>query len=331
MRQRIQLQMVADEHPRDDRPAGPAASARDISLLDAYSQAVVSVVDAVSPAVVSLRGKPGQHAAGSGSGFILTPEGLVLTNSHVVARRSELLAETSEGDQLEARVLGDDPATDLALVQVHSRDLPAIRLGDSRRLRVGQLVVAIGSPLGFQSTVSAGIVSAVGRSMRSQDGRLIESVVQHTAPINPGNSGGPLVDSAGDVIGVNTAVIAFAQGIGFAVPSSTAAWVVQEVLAHGHVRRRRLGIAGSAIVLSREDIRANDLLTDRGVQIVEIDPNGAAARAGLQPGDQIVAVNERLVTSVDDLHRLLTQLPADMRLELAVVRAGKVRHLPLGD
>ncbi len=222
-------------------PGRPATS--DADLLDAYSQAVVNVVETVAPAVVSLYGTEGDSRRGSGSGFIVTPDGYAITNSHVVNDRATLSAETYDGDRLRAELIGDDPATDLAVMRLASNDLPYAHLGDSEALRVGQLVIAMGNPLGLQSTVSTGVVSALGRSMRAKDGRLIENVIQHAAPINPGNSGGPLVDSRGRVVGINTAILAFSQGLGFAIPSGTAEWVLGEVLAHGHVRRRQLGIA----------------------------------------------------------------------------------------
>src|SRR5262245_13018958 len=210
---------------------------RDAELLDAYSQAVMGVVGRVGPAVISVAGHPADNRPGQGSGFVITPDGFALTNSHVVHGRHRLRATTEEGDALDARLVGDDPSTDLALIRLAARDLPHAELGDSDGLRVGQLVIAMGNPFGFRSTVSTGVISALGRAMRSQQGRLIENIVQHTAPLNPGNSGGPLVDSKSRVVGINTAVIAMAQGLGFAVPATTARWVVGELLAHGRVRR----------------------------------------------------------------------------------------------
>lgn len=210
---------------------------RDGELLDAYSRAVIGVVDAIGPAVVAVARRRGQESGGVGSGVLISREGHALTNSHVVGGQRRMFVTTHDGDALQAEVIGDDPATDLALLKVAARDLPAAALGESAALQVGQLVVAVGNPYGFQSTVTTGVVSAQGRSLRSQQGRLIENVVQHTAPLNPGNSGGPLVDSLGRVVGINTAIIVMAQGIGFAVPADTARWVVGEVLAHGRVRR----------------------------------------------------------------------------------------------
>src|SRR5438876_320694 len=232
-----------EQHADAPRPVNQSAS--DSELLDAYSQAVIHVVETVSPAVISVTGRGADGRGGGGSGFIVTPDGYAITNSHVVDDRPKLQAETAEGDRLRAEIVGDDPATDLAVVRLAGTDLPYAQLGDSDALRVGQLVIAMGSPFGFQSTVSTGVVSALGRSMRARDGRLIENIVQHAAPINPGNSGGPLVDSRGLVVGINTAIIAMAQGLGFAIPSNTAEWVLQEILTHGGVRRRQLGIVAN--------------------------------------------------------------------------------------
>ena len=311
------------EAPRAPQPARPPAD--DARLLDAYSQAVVSVVESVSPAVISVQAARVRGRGGSGSGFIITDDGLALTNSHVVEGRSQLLTVTADGDHVDATVVGDDPATDLALMKLNASDLPTAAFRDSESLRVGQLVIAMGSPFGLHSTVSTGVVSALGRSMRARDGRLIENVVQHAAPINPGNSGGPLVDSRGRVAGINTAVIPMGQGIGFAVPSSTAQWVVAEFLEHGHVRRRQLGITATTCPLPRQLTRQLDLLTDRGVEIVEVQRGSASDSAGLRPSDIIVAIQGRIVSTVDDVHRLLMALPHDAPLQIDVVRDGRVR------
>ena len=327
------LRLITDDVPRDQQPGSPGARA-DAELLDAYSQAVVNVVETVSPAVVGLAGRQGTQSSGSGSGFIITPDGFALTNSHVVHSRRRLVGTTQEGDQLDVELIGDDPATDLALVRLHASDLPYARLGESASLRVGQLAIAIGSPFGLQSTVSTGVISALGRSMRGQDGRLIENVIQHAAPLNPGNSGGPLVDTRGRVIGINTAIVAMAQGLGFAVPADTAKWVISELLEHGHVRRPQLGISATVSPLSRRLIRRHDLLSDFAVEVVSVDPRGAAAAAGLAVGDLIISVDGRIVSSVDDLHRLLTSqrerdillltvLRDDEQLEIGVRLAAK--------
>jgi S1-C subfamily serine protease len=308
-----------EQHPDAPRPVNrPAAG--DADLLDAYSQAVIHVVETVSPAVISVSARDANGRGGGGSGFIVTPDGYAITNSHVVDGRPKLEAETAEGDRLRAEIVGDDPATDLAIVRLSASSLPYAQLGDSDALRVGQLVIAMGSPFGFQSTVSTGVVSALGRSMRARDGRLIESIVQHAAPINPGNSGGPLVDSRGLVVGINTAIIAMAQGLGFAIPSNTAEWVLQEILTHGSVRRRQLGIVANVTRLPRSIVRQLDLLADQGVEVREVAARGIADRAGIRADDVIIALADRLVTSIDDLHRLLMTIPADQGFELTVIR-----------
>jgi len=300
----------------------PGSNSSDASLLDAYSQAVIHVVESVSPAVLSLSGL--HDRGGSGSGFLVTPDGFAITNSHVVDGRRELVATTTDGDRLIARVIGDDPATDLAALRLGCSDMPYARLGDSDQLRVGQLVIAIGSPLGLQSTVSSGIVSALGRSLRGRDGRLIDKVVQHTAPINPGNSGGPLVDSRGRIVGINTAAIAMAQGLGLAVPATTAEWVLSEILTHGRVRRRKLGVTATVVDLPRRVVRQLDLLGLTGVEIQEVIANGSAARAGLRSADVIVALADRVVETMDDLHRLLSLIPADQAVPLQVLRGDQL-------
>ncbi len=292
----------------------------DSAILDAYSTAVIGVVDRVTPAVISIAGRGDEARLGSGSGFIITSDGYAVTNSHVVAGRDRLIAETSEGDRLDVSVIGDDPATDIALLQLAANDLPHVSIGDSSILRVGQLVIALGSPLGLQSTVSTGVVSATGRSMRSQAGRMIESIVQHSAPINPGNSGGPLVDSRGQVIGVNTAIIMMAQGIGFAVPSNTAQWVTTEISTHGKVRRRQLGIVAGAIRLSRSATRELDLLSDQVVCVHDVAPRSPAANAGIHSDDILISMNGRIVESVDDVHRLLALFPGNEEIEITLIR-----------
>ncbi|WP_010585879.1 S1C family serine protease [Schlesneria paludicola] len=301
----------------------------DTDLLDAYSRAVMNVVDTVTPAVISVTGRSGEREGGQGSGFIITPDGFAVTNSHVVGGRTSLVALTTDGDRLACDVVGDDPSTDLALLRLAGRDLPYVPLGDSQLLRVGQLVIAMGSPLGLQSTVSTGVVSGMGRSMRAGDGRLIDNIIQHAAPINPGNSGGPLVDSRGRVVGVNTAIIAFAQGIGFAVPSNTVQWVTAEFLRHGQVRRRQLGISAAVVQLPRSVVVELDLISNLAVQVMEIDSRGVAYRNGIRQGDLIVAINDRIVSNVDDVHRFLSRMPVETSLEFSIVRDGQMTQIAL--
>ena len=325
-------QWLNDDHDSQSqpRPNVNQDATVDADLLDAYSQAVVHVVEKVSPTVISLTGQTHRSPSGAGSGFVITPDGYAITNSHVVNDQSKLIAETFDGDHVDTELIGNDPATDLALLRLSATDLPFAEVGDSDTLRVGQLVIAIGSPLGLHSTVSTGVVSAVGRSMRGQDGRLIENVVQHAAPINPGNSGGPLVDSRARVVGINTAIIAMAQGLGFAVPSSTAKWVVSEMLAHGRVRRRQMGISATTVQLPRRLIRDLDLLAEQAIEVIEVMPGSVAERSDIREGDLLVSLNGRILTSVDDVHRLLTTLPMDKDLLLSIVRDERLVEVRVG-
>jgi len=287
--------------------------ADDQALLDSYSQAVIDVVDRVGPAVVRLAvrngdpARPGQSRGGSGSGVIVAPDGLILTNSHVAGAASRIEVTTADGQDLHARMVGDDPDTDLALIRIDEpATLPSARLGDSKRLKRGQLVIAIGNPLGFESTVTTGVVSALGRSLRSHNGRLIDDVIQTDAALNPGNSGGPLVSSRGEVVGINTAVIMGAQGICFAVAANTASFVLGELVRHGRVRRAFIGIAAQQTAIPPLRRRAARLAQDRAVMIGTVEPNSAAERAGLRPGDIIVALDGVTIAGADDLVRALT-------------------------
>jgi len=294
----------------------------DADLLDAYSKAVVGVFDRAGPAVVSLEVGSRRGPAGAGSGFAVTPDGYVMTNSHVVSAGRQIRVRTPAGETADAQVMGDDPATDLALIKVEPSALGAyLPVDGAIAPRVGQLAVAIGNPLGFESTVSTGVVSALGRSLRGRDNRLIDGVIQHTAPLNPGNSGGPLLDASGRVLGVNTAIIARSQGLGFAVAVETAAWVLGELLAHGRVRRAWLGIGAARRPLDRR-LAYHHGLGSSAVEIQSVEAGSPAARTGLVDGDLIVKFGEAKIESVDDLHRALRSWPAGNTLRLGVIRRG---------
>jgi S1-C subfamily serine protease len=292
--------------------------------LDAYSAAVVGAVEAVGPAVVSIYVGGADEAerarGGAGSGVVITPDGYLLTNEHVVEKVSHARVTFVDGRSVPAVVAGRDPATDLAVLRAQATALPFAQLSPARPLRAGQLVVAVGNPFGFESTVSAGVVSALGRSLRSRHGRLIEGVVQHSAALNPGNSGGPLVDARGRVVGINTAIIAMAQGIGFAVPAATAQWVLAEILTQGRVRRAWLGVAVRERPLDLRLVRALGLEHRRAVEILSREAHGPAAQTDLQPGDLIVGVNGDALDGVDALHQRLARVPPGSELTLAVVR-----------
>ena len=334
----------------------------DGALLDAYSRAVIRAAELVGPSVVNIevRRRPAEQGgrrrrsrsggrgegarpsprsprepqappepgyAGSGSGFVITSDGFVLTNSHVAHAADELRVTLNDGRELSAQLVGDDPETDLAVVRVDAPDLVPARLGDSRALRVGQLVVAIGNPYGFQATVTAGVVSALGRSLRSETGHLIDNLVQTDAALNPGNSGGPLVTSHGDVIGVNTAIIAPAQGICFAIAISTAIYVAGKLIRDGRITRGRIGVAGQTTPLRRRVVRFFDLPLETGVLVAGVEPGSPAQRAGLLPGDLIVAVDGVPLPDVDSLHRTMTEATIGRPLTLRVVRLTSLKDV----
>ncbi len=321
------LRLVSTDAAEGREPAAPLGAreplGRDRLLLDAYSRAVIDVVEAVGPAVIGVRAgrRSDGPGGGSGSGVLITPDGYALTNDHVVAASANgVHAALPDGRSLGARLVGRDPATDLALLQVEGSALPFAHLEAERLARPGQLAVAIGNPLGFDSTVTAGIVSATGRALRSVHGRLIESVIQHTAPLNPGNSGGPLLDASGAVIGINTAIIAFAQGIGFAIPATTADFVVSQLLQHGRVRRARLGLAGRTRPIDRRLARLLGLASDSAMEILSLSEPSAAARAGLRAGDWVLALDGEPTPSVDALLRLLTAERIGKPIEVSLLR-----------
>jgi S1-C subfamily serine protease len=328
------LRVVSGEEAPRAAPDRSRAEPREAELLDAYSRAVADAVERVAPSVahVQVRGRraeraAGRRAEGAGSGFVISPDGLVVTNSHVVHGARHIQVTLYDGFADGADLIGEDPGTDLALLRISGGRLPPAALGDSSRLRPGHLVIAIGNPLGFEATVTAGVVSALGRTMRSIGGRLIDQVIQTDAALNPGNSGGPLVSSRGEVVGVNTAVILGAQGICFAIPSNTVQLVVPQLLAHGHVRRAWLGLVGQTVRF-RGAVAGRRLPGPQsGVLVRQVEPGSPAAVAGLRERDVLVEVNGQRIADVDDLQRALTGDLIGASAELAVVRGGEVRRL----
>jgi S1-C subfamily serine protease len=287
----------------------------------------VEAAERVSPAVVNIevtqrvqRRGAEREAHGGGSGFVFTPDGLILTNSHVVHGASRIEVSLSDGRRFPATLIGDDPATDLAVIRIDAALLPAAELGDSQQLRPGQLVIAIGNPFGFQYSVTAGVVSALGRSLRSRTGRLIDDVIQTDAALNPGNSGGPLVTSDGRVVGVNTATILPAQGICFAIGINTAKFVASRLLRDGRIRRSYIGVAAQAVPLPRRLVRFHNLPVETAIAVVSVETGSPGERAGLRQGDLVVAMEERQIAGVDDLHRLLTEAQVGVRTRLTVIR-----------
>jgi S1-C subfamily serine protease len=299
----------------------------DSELLDAYSSAVIHAVDRVGPAVVKI-----DAGRGSGSGVIFTPDGLILTNSHVVDRAGTLTAVMADGRSLTADVVGRDADTDLAVVRVDASTAPALpfaTLGDSRAVRVGQIAIAIGNPYGFHHSVTAGVVSALGRSLRGQSGRLMDDIIQTDASLNPGNSGGPLVTTRGDVMGINTAMILPAQGLCFSIASNTARYVAARLIRDGRIRRSYIGVAGQTVPIPRAVARANQLAVSAGVFVASVEPDSPATRAGLVDGDVVIAFAGEPVTGIDDLHRLLTGERIGVASALSVLHHGGRRQLTI--
>jgi S1-C subfamily serine protease len=327
------LLLLANETPAPAQGPLAASTPADDELLDAYSRAVTGAVERVAPAVVNIdvqhsaggngRGAVPRELRGSGSGFVFTPDGFILTNSHVVHGASRLDVTLADGRRVQADLVGDDPDTDLAVVRVTAPGLAAATLGDSSTIRPGQLVVAIGNPYGFQATVTAGVVSALGRSLRARSGRLLDDIIQTDAALNPGNSGGPLVNARGEVIGVNTAMIAAAQGIAFAIAINTAQFVASRLIRDGKIRRSVIGVAGQNVALPRRVTRYYGLPVESGVLVVSVEPQSAAQQAGLHEGDVIVEFDGQPVAAIDDLHRLLTETRVGARLPLTLLRRAE--------
>ncbi|HYG34644.1 MAG TPA: trypsin-like peptidase domain-containing protein [Clostridia bacterium] len=316
----VELTPVSDGSAPTVSPT-PAQPPVDETLLDAYSKAVVQVVEEVGPSVVNLevRSHDGQRQ-GSGSGFIITPDGFVLTNSHVVHGADRIEVILADGRRPDAYVVGDDPDTDLAVVRVYAPQLRPARLGESKNTRVGQMAIAIGNPYGFQATVTAGVVSALGRSFRANTGRLIDDIIQTDAALNPGNSGGPLVNSRGEVIGVNTAVILAAQGICFAIGVDTAKLVAGWLIKDGKIRRSHIGVGGQNVPLHRRLVRHYQLPVTTGVLVISVVPGSPAARAGLREGDLLVEFSGQPIPSIDALHKLLTGERIGVQSRLTIIR-----------
>ncbi len=333
-----------------DEPLRAAAESPDAALLDSYSRAVTAAVERVSPSVVNVEvhhavkpdgrrsrssersgDRPGEprERRGGGSGFVFTPDGLILTNSHVVHDATRIEVTLADGRRAPAHTIGDDPATDLAVIRIDAPGLQAVSLGDSQQLRPGQMAIAIGNPYGFQSTVTAGVISALGRSLRSYSGRLIEDVIQTDAALNPGNSGGPLVDSRGQVIGVNTATILPAQGICFAIGINTAKFVASRLLRDGRIRRSYIGVSAQTVPIHRRVVRFYSLPRETGVVVVGIEDHSPARTAGLREADVIVTLDDKPVAGVDDLHRLLTDAQVGTKCVLTVIRHTERLSLPI--
>lgn len=327
------LQLVSNESFDEGMPTPTnTVPTSDEKLLDAYSQAVIGVVEKVSPAVVNidvhrqLRGRSrnnqsvAQEVRGNGSGFIFTQDGYILTNSHVVHNATGLEVTLSDGRHFPAELVGDDPETDIAVIRIHAPNLVAAKLGDSQSLKAGQVAIAIGNPYGFQTTVTTGVVSALGRSFRARSSRLIDNIIQTDAALNPGNSGGPLVTSHGEVIGINTAVIMSAQGICFAVPINTAKTILTPLIKDGFIQRGYIGIGGQNVPLPRRTVLFHELSVESGVLIISIEEDSPAQNAGLVEGDVIVGLNNQPIASIDDLHKLLTHEQIGMRSQLTIIR-----------
>jgi S1-C subfamily serine protease len=307
-------------------PEKPSGDADEKEALDAYSRVIVTVAEMLGPAVVNLRAvanESGRRGGGSGSGFLFTPDGFLITNHHVVRGSDRIRVRLNDGREVTGRVVGADPWTDVAVVQAEAAGLPHAQLGESAGLRVGQLVVAIGSPFGFDSTVTAGVISALGRTLRSITGHLVDNVIQTDAALNPGNSGGPLLDSRGRVIGINTAVIQSAQGICFAIPINMAKRIIPQLMQHGRVVRGYLGMHGRDVPLARHVVRSLGLGQETGVEVVGLEPSGPASQAGMVEGDLIVALGDEPIATIDALQKRLSEIPVGIPAEIILLRDGR--------
>lgn len=335
MQQELDLFTNAGFNSSDGRSAAAHAASAELSdddLTDAYSRAVITAAEKVSPSVVYIEVRQAtkdrtrntrrvpREARGSGSGFIFTPDGFILTNSHVVHGATTIEVTLSDGHKYQADLIGDDPDTDLAVIRINAPNVVPAHLGEAQKIRVGQLVVAIGNPYGFQYTVTAGVVSALGRSLRAQSGRLMDDVIQTDAALNPGNSGGPLVNSRGEVIGVNTAMILPAQGICFATSIDTAKFVASRLIRDGKVSRSYIGLAGQNVPLPRRIVRYYNLPVESGILVVSCDGNSPARKGGVLDGDIVVGFDEHPIAGIDDLHRLLTEKRIGQKSSLSVIR-----------
>src|SRR5947207_11856607 len=327
---KVGFRPVSSGHPPlGDYSAAQEEPPSDEQLLDSYSQAVVSAAEQVSPSVVNIEARKSashrqsRERGGSGSGFIITPDGFILTNSHVVHGADRIEVVLADGRRPDAHLVGDDPETDLAVIRIYAPNLKPVRFGDSAVLRVGQLAIAIGNPYGFQCTVTAGVISALGRSFRARSGRLIDNIIQTDAALNPGNSGGPLLNSRGEVIGVNTAVILPAQGICFAIAINTAKFVAGWLIKDGRIRRSYIGVGGQNIKLHRRIVRQYNLPVEGGLLVAHLEPDSPAQFAGLREGDVIVAFDGHPVSGIDDLHKLLTEEQIGKKSTVTVIREAE--------
>lgn len=323
--QELKLKPLGTDGNHSQNRSGKSGKVSDDQLLDAYSEAVINTVETVGPSVVSIEMKRGRrYREGTGSGFIFTPDGFILTNNHVVHRARDIKINLSDGRTVKATITGTDPDTDLAVVKIDASELPAVKLGDSNSLKVGQVAIAIGNPHGFQHSVTSGIISALGRSLRSQTGRLMEDVIQTDAALNPGNSGGPLVNTRHEVIGVNTAMIPSAQGLSFAIAVNTARYVASQLIQYGQVRRSFIGIKGQNIDLPNRLINKLDLQSTRGVIIHEVTESGPARDAGLIPGDIILKIDGQETDGIDKLLLMLDGEHIGKEVSVTVYRKGEV-------